>query len=292
MVQQILTVVAPVMLIALLGYVWDRKGLPFDTAMVSTLASNVGAPCLLLSTLLARRPDLGLMLDLTVAAAGLIGVGCLFGAALLRFLRLPLRVYLPAMIFPNSGNMGVPLSMFAFGDAGLVAAVAFFAAISLFQFSLGISLASGRFSVRGVLSSPVLWAMFAALAMIRFDIPVPEFAANTIQVLAGLVIPLMMLSLGTSLARLKVTALGRSVGFSLFRLGTGFAIALGMTHLLGLSGAARGAVMIQSAMPTAVFNYLFALRYDNRPDEVAGIVVISTLLSFLTLPLLLAFVLG
>src|SRR5262249_33885910 len=101
-----------------------------------------------------------------------------------------------------------------------------------------------------------------------------------------------LLSLGTSLTRLKLTGVARGFGFSLFRLAGGFAAALTVTTLFHLEGAARGAVLIQSSMPAAVFNYFFALRFNNRPDEVAAIVFISTIASFLTLPLLMAFVLS
>jgi predicted permease len=115
--------------------------------------------------------------------------------------------------------------------------------------------------------------------------------SNTIATLGNLTIPLMLMSLGTSLASLKVVGLRRSVGFSVFRLAGGFGLSLVAVWLLDLDGAARGAVVIQSTMPSAVFNYLFAARYDNRPGEVAGIVFISTIFSFLALPLLMAFVL-
>lgn len=292
MVSQIFAVVAPVLLIALLGYVWDRKGLPFDTSMVSYLSSNIGAPCLLLSTLLTRRPDPSVMLTMMGATTAMMVITGVVGYTILRTLRQPMRVYLAAMMFPNSGNMGIPLCMFAFGTEGLVASVAVFATVSLFQFSLGISLASGRFSARDILSSPVLWAMGAGLLLLIFDIKLPTFLGNTIDVLAGLVIPLMLLSLGTSLARLKIKSLSSGLAFAAARIGGGFLVAVGVTHVFGMTGAARGAMIIQSAMPTAVFNYLFALRYDNQPQEVAGIVVISTVVSFLTLPFLMAYVLG
>jgi predicted permease len=292
MIQQIFAVMAPVLLISALGYLWDKRRMPFDTGMVSYLASNIGAPALLLSTLLARRPAPSAIIDMMLAASGLILIAGALGWGLLKLMRQPVRVYLPAMIFPNSGNMGIPLSMFAFGEAGLVAAVAFFATISVYQFTLGIGLASGRVALREVATSPVIWSLALAFALLSFDLRLPAWIANTVEVLAGLVIPLMMLSLGVSIARLKVTALGPSVLCAIFRLVAGFGVALAVCALLGLDGPARGAVLIQSAMPAAVFNYLFALRYDNRPGEVAGIVLISTLLSFATLPLLLAYVLG
>ncbi len=124
------------------------------------------------------------------------------------------------------------------------------------------------------------------------DAALPRWIDGTVDVIAGMVIPLMLMSLGISLSRLKPSALGRSVVFSSARLLLGFAAGVGISALLGLDGIARAAVIIQASMPTAVFNYLFAVRYGNRPSEVASIVVVSTVLSFLTLPILLGFVLS
>ena len=101
-------------------------------------------------------------------------------------------------------------------------------------------------------------------------------------------VPLMLLSLGHSLASLRVGSLGKAMVFSLARLVGGFAIGWIVASAMGLEGALRGVVVIQSAMPSAVFNYMFAERYNNRPAEVAGVVVVSTLLSVLLLPLFLA----
>jgi len=101
----------------------------------------------------------------------------------------------------------------------------------------------------------------------------------------------MLITLGTSLAELRITTLGRSTALALLRLTMGFAVGVGVAHGLGLEGVARGVVIVECAMPAAVFNYLFAHSYNRRPAEVAGVVVISTALSFATLPALIWYVL-
>jgi len=120
---------------------------------------------------------------------------------------------------------------------------------------------------------------------------VPDWIANTASLIGGLTIPLMLLALGVSLARLRIASLKRSLALSLVRLLGGFALGYGIGWALGLSDAARGVLAIQSAMPVAVFNYLFAQLYRREPAEVAGMIVISTILSFATLPALLLLVL-
>lgn len=288
---EILTVIAPVGLIATLGFVWDRKGLPFDTNMVATLVTTIGAPCLIISILLENSPEPEIIKGMATAALCVVGSVAFVGAIGLRLAGQSLKAFLPALMFPNAGNMGIPLCFFAFGEEGLALSVSFFAATALTQFTIGISIAAGRVALRDVATNPVLWASVIAVALLLTDSALPRWIDVTVDVMAGMVIPLMLMSLGISLSRLQPTSLLHSTMFSLARLILGFAAGLGVCALLGLDGVARAAVIIQSSMPTAVFNYLFAARYDNRPGEVAGVVVVSTVISFLTLPLLLGFVL-
>jgi predicted permease len=101
----------------------------------------------------------------------------------------------------------------------------------------------------------------------------------------------MLIAMGVSLARFRITSAGRSVLIAALRLGMGFVVGVGVAELFGLTGVMRGVTILQSAMPVAVFSYLFAVRYNRSPEEVAGTVVISTLLSFASLPALLWYVL-
>lgn len=289
--NDILAIIAPVMVIALIGYVWERRGMPFDQNMVAVLVINIGTPCLLLNALLTNRPDLATMARISGAAVLVMGLTGVVTWGILKVTDLPVRVFLPAMVFGNTGNMGLPLCLFAFGPSGLALAVAFFATQSVLQFSIGQGIASGHISFRSVFRSPTLYAILIGCGLIEAGITLPRFLANSIATLAGLSIPLMLMSLGVSLASLSVVALRRSVAFSLFRLGGGFVLGVAVVWLLGLEGAARGAVIVQSTMPAAVFSYLFAARYNNQPAEVAGIVFLSTIFSFMSLPLLMAFVL-
>jgi predicted permease len=292
MISDILAIITPVMVIVLIGYLWERRGLPFDNTMVTLLVINIGTPCLLLNSVLTNRPDLAVMARISAAAVLVMVLTAVVAWVALRVMDLPMRAFLPAMVFGNTGNIGLPLCLFAFGPAGLALAIAYFATQSILQFSLGISLASGQMSWRRLFTSPALIAILIGCGLIYIDFALPRWVMNTLATLGNVTIPLMLMSLGTSLASLKVVGLHRSVGFSVFRLAGGFALSLVAVWMLHLEGAARGAVIIQSTMPSAVFNYLFAARYDNRPAEVAGIVFISTIFSFLALPLLMAFVLN
>jgi predicted permease len=289
--QQLFAIIAPVLVIALVGFVWEKRRLPFDTNMVSDLITYVGAPCLVTSSLMASRPEPGDMLRIVAAQILITTIIGIAGYLLLKVLGQSSKVFLPSLMFGNAGNMGLPLCLFAFGQHGLAFAVTYYATASTLQFSVGQGIASGEMSARGVVKNPVVIAIVICAVLITTDTALPQWIANTVDVMGKLMIPLMLMSLGTSLTRLKLTGFSRSLGYSAIRLLAGFTVAVVVAWALGLEGAARGSVIVQSAMPAAVFNYFFALRYDNRPDEVAGIVLISTVVSFLTLPLLMAYVL-
>jgi predicted permease len=282
MLAEIFTIIAPVLFIALIGFAWDKRGLPFDTTMVAGLVTNIGAPCLILSTMLDSRPDPRVISDMALAAICVSATAAAVAWAGLKAARMPMKVYLPALTFPNVGNMGVPLCMFAFGTEGLVLGIAFFTVHALLQFTIGVAVAAGRVSVLLVMRNPVLWAAVLSVGLLLADAGLPRWITGTV--------PLMLLSLGISLSRLKPAGLKRSTIFAALRLILGFAVGHAVGVALGLEGVALAAVIIQAAMPTAVFNYLFAVQFNNQPGEVAGIVVVSTVLSFLTLPLLLGYV--
>jgi predicted permease len=215
----------------------------------------------------------------------------LLGWAVLRMAGLPAHSYLPALMFPNGGNVGLPLCFLAFGDVGLALGIAWFAVGAIGQFTIGINIAAGSFAIGKLVRQPLIYAVALAFVFVAFNSRPPAWLGRTTEILGNMLIPLMLLSLGVSLATLKVTRLGRAVALSVARLAGGFAIGLLVASAFGLTGAARGVLIIQSTMPVAIFNYLFALQYKREPADVAGMIVITTVASFATLPLLLLHVL-
>lgn len=288
LLADIAAVVVPVFLIAALGFGWSRAKLPYDSAFITTFAINVATPCLVFSSLVRLTLGGDDLLIMAVASVGSMALAGLLATPILLAFRLPVRVYLPALSFPNGGNMGIPVCLFAFGETGLGLAVLFFAALAVLQFTLGPALAAGRTDVRQVLRTPVIYAVALALLVLLTGIRLPQWATNTTTLLGNCAVPLMLFSLGVALAGLRMDGMVRSLAMSALRLLLGFAAGWAMVTILDLEGTIRGVVLLQSTMPVAVFNYLWALRYNNAPQEVAGMVLGSTALSFLTLPLLLA----
>jgi len=158
------------------------------------------------------------------------------------------------------------------------------------QMSLGLMLVAGHANVLQLLKQPVLWTTAIAVAMVMGDWALPQWLANTAGLLGDITIPLMLITLGVSLASLKIVEWRHSLLFSIVRVAGGFTVGWLVAGWFGLEGVERGVLILQSAMPVAVFNYLLALRYQREPGEVAGMVVMSTLLAFISLPLIVAYV--
>jgi malate permease and related proteins len=281
-------VVAPVFLIALGGYLWVRAGQPFDHALVTKLIAFIGAPALIFSTLANMTLPFDAAARMAAATLVCLLATAAIAAVVLRLAGMPMRVYLPSLTFPNIGNAGLPVCLFAFGQHGMTLAMVFFAVASIGQFTLGPAIAAGQFDLKRLLKVPLLHAVAAAMIVLALGWKIPLWASNTLNLLSGLTIPLMLLSLGVALAELKAANLGRAAAMSAVRLGLGAACGFATALAFGLDGADRGVIVIESSMPAAVFNYLFARMYNNRPDEVAGVILVSTLMSAVTLPLILA----
>ena len=291
MFEQLIAITAPVMICAAIGYTWARLGRPYNTEMVTHLVSSIGVPCLVFSTLVKVDIELSALGEMAVLAFASLVVMGVMGVVILKVWGQSVSAFLPAMVFPNTGNMGLPLAMLAFGPEGMALAVAYFTVCIIFQFTVGVAVSAGHMSTQALLRVPTIYAMALALVFKMTDTAVPAWAGNTIDILSGFTIPLMLITLGISLQQLKVGQFAKSAVVAFTRLALGFFVALALAELLDVEGVMKGVLILQMTMPVAVFNYLFAARYKTDPVTVAGAVVLSTVASFATLPVLMWFVL-
>jgi len=287
MFAELFAVMAPVLIVAGIGYAWVRSGQSYPTDFGTRLVLNVGTPCLVLSTLSRTEVDalaFGQMALACVAVSVIMGA---IGLLLSRGLAQDWKVLVPAYLFPNTGNMGLPISLYAFGEQGLALAVAFFLMLSVGHFTLGMLLSGAERSWRRLLVNPIILSLCAALAVMLLEVQLPRWLANTVNLLGGLSIPMMLITLGVSLASIRPRHIGLGMLLGGLRILCGAAVGWAIAVALELPPLAQGVLVLQSAMPVAVFNYLFAVRANRSPEAVAGLVMCSTLLSFVLLPLLL-----
>lgn len=291
MIAQLLNILLPVFALATIGFVWRRSGVPFEREFLTRLVMNIAGPCLVVSTLSNLSVPPSEFLGMIGASASLIVATMLAAWAVLALSGKQLRVYLPVIGIGNTGNLGLPLCLFAFGAEGLGLAVAVFVVNSVGQFIFTPVIQSGESPLRTLFQTPVVYGAVIGLSLLFTDAQLPQWIDSTLELLANLLIPLMLLALGNTLAELRMTQMGSSLLWGAVRLALGFAVAHVIVLAFGLEGIAKGVIILQGSMPAAVFTYLFAARYNRSPETVASIVLSSTLLSALTLPFLVAYVL-
>ena len=195
---------------------------------------------------------------------------------------------LPPLILPNTGNMGIPICLFAYGTAGLGVASAIASVVILFHFTVGVFLAKKKFTFDVVIKNAPTYGIIISIIFLYFDWKVPKFLENTTFLLTYSTIFLVLMSLGVALTRLKVVSWNKAIILGLVRVIVGPIIGFSLIKVLELSGFAAGVLLIQSAMPSAVLTYLVGSMYSKKKvvDSVASVIVTSTLMSFVTIPII------
>tara|TARA_B100000676_G_scaffold313002_1_gene390576 strand:- start:1762 stop:2544 length:783 start_codon:yes stop_codon:yes gene_type:complete len=260
--------------------------------MVGALALNLGMPCLAFSTLTSLNVSPKAFIEM-VGAYGLVLTFFLFiGLTTIWIMRVPSHTYLPIFTSSNTGNMGLPLCLFAFGPEGLALGICIFVMSSIFSFTVGWSIYAGRLAGDVLYNNPLIYAVGIALIFMISGINPPVWLANATELIGGLAIPLMLVSLGVAIANMRARGAGRIVIICIIKLVGGFTVGYAIASGLGLEGAARGALMIEAAMPVAVHNYMFAQRFNRNAADTASMILISTVISLVTLPFLMWLVLN
>lgn len=291
MIEVLAGILLPVFIVAGLGYCWAKLKLPLERDFVARLVMNIATPCLIVDSVSKLGLPLSEFTTMLVSAVVMFGVAALGAAFVLRLTGLPERSFLPSLTFGNAGNIGLPLSYLAFGDEGLGLSSGVFLTAVVLQFTLAPALQGRRAALKSLVTTPVVYGSALGVVLLGTGAALPAWLDTTVGLLADIAIPLSLLTLGFSLAEFRIQRAPIAIGLGLGRIVLGFGVALGVSELLGLTGVARSVLILQGAMPTAVMSYLLAERYGRNPDDVAGVVLVSTLAVALLLPLLVTYVL-
>ena len=289
---KIFEVIFPVFFVIGVGYFLGKKNPKIDTNFITDFAGNIGTPAMIFYTVTTTGITLSIFVNYFIYALLMIGGFAIIGLILLFLIKKDLSMELPPLILPNTGNMGIPICLFAYGTQGLGVASAIASVIILFHFTLGVFLAKKKFSFEVVIKSPPVYAIIISVIFLYFEIKTPLFLKNTTFLLTYATIFLVLMSLGIALTRFKIS-LKNSIILSLCRVILGPVIAFIIIYNFDLSGFAAGVLLIQSAMPSAILNYLVGSMYSPKKivDSIASTIVVSTLMSFITIPIVVFFAL-
>ena len=287
-------VLFPVFFVVGIGYYLGKKNPKIDTSFITTFAANIGSPAMIIYSLNAEFITFEVFKSYFWYY--LIAISCFFvvGVSLLYFLKVKDIIReLPPLLMPNTGNLGLPLSLFAYGQSGLGVAGAISALIILFHFTVGVFLADRKFNFDVVIKSPPFYAIIISVILLYYNIKLPTFVENTSSLLTYATIFLILMSLGIALTRLKVFSFNKALVCSVGRVILGPIIGFGVIKIFNLNGFAAGVLLIQCSMPSAVLNYLIATMYSSKKivDSVASTIVVSTFMSFVTIPIVIFFAL-
>ena len=284
---KLIDVILPVFFVIGIGYYLGKKDPNFNTDFITTLAGNVGTPAMIFYTITSTGVTLETFIEYFTYALIIIGGFAVVGLIVLVLMKKDFVSELPPLILPNTGNMGIPICLFAYGTEGLGVASAIASVIILLHFTLGVLLAKKSFSLKILITNMPIYGIIAAVIVLYYDWEVPGFVVNTTFLLTYATIFLVLMSLGIALTKLKVVSWLNASILSGVRIIIGPIIAFGLIKYLNLTGLAAGVLLIQSAMPSAILTYLVGSMYSEKRvvDSIASVIVTSTLMSFITIPI-------
>ena len=284
---KLIDVILPVFFVIGIGYYLGKKDPNFNTDFITTLAGNVGTPAMIFYTITSTGVTLEIFIEYFIYALIVIGGFAAIGLITLWLMKKDIVSELPPLILPNTGNMGIPICLFAYGTEGLGIASAIASVIILLHFTLGVLLAKKSFSLKILITNMPIYGIIAAVIVLYYDWNVPGFIVNTTFLLTYATIFLVLMSLGIALTKLKVVSWINASILSSVRIIIGPIIGFGLIKYLNLSGLAAGVLLIQSAMPSAILTYLVGSMYSEKRvvDSIASVIVTSTMMSFITIPI-------
>ena len=287
-------VLFPVFFVVGIGYYLGKNNKKIDTTFITNFAANIGTPAMVIYAVTSTGINFDIFKDyfwyylLAIMCFSIVGLVNLFLIKTRDIVR-----ELPPLIFPNTGNMGLPICMFAYGSQGLGVSASITSLIILMHFTVGVFLADRKFNINVILKNPPFYAIIFSALVLYYEIKMPVVVINTTEWLMYVTIFLILMSLGIALTRLKIFSLKKSLISSFTRMFIGPLIGFILIWYFDLEGFAAGVLLIQCSMPSAVLNYLVGSIYSPKKvvDSVASTIVVSTLMSFVTVPIVVFFAL-
>jgi predicted permease len=288
--ERILAIVFPVYAIVALGFFYGRSHRP-DMRFANQLNMDIFVPALVFAALASKQFELTQHLNLLLGAAAVVLGSGLLAWPVARMLGVAPKTFVPPMMFTNSGNMGLPLAVLAFGEDALQAAVVLFFVENTLHYLLGTWMLDHRAKPWTLWRVPVIAASLAGLVVSLLKLPLWQPAWLSIKLLGDIAIPLLLFSLGVRLTASKLGDWHISLVGALLAPASGLLIAAVMNAALGLAGREAAMLLLFGALPPAVLNFVFAEKYQQEPARVASIVMVGNAVSLLVIPLTLAWVL-
>lgn len=270
--------VTPIILLAGLGIFLTKKTPYLDSPHLGALVSNVGLPALLLHSVLTMQMELAGMVKIVIATLTVLMCVAVISAVLLRLLGLPKRFYLPPLVNPNTGNLGIPVAFALFGEQGLAVAVVVSSVVQVSHFTLGVGFMSGQYHPAQLLKNGPVVALLLGALLLVLPLSIPAPVMNTLGMLSAITLPIMLMLLGKSLANLSFSdksVLGRALILGVLRPLLGASVAALIVPWFGFNLIQEATIIALQGMSVAVISYMLATKFDGPKDEIALMIMIS-----------------
>jgi predicted permease len=287
---RLVAILFPIFGIVAAGYFYARRHKP-EMAVANRLNMDVFVPALVFAAMAGKSFDLVAFAPLALGGFLVLAACGLLAWPIAKLVGIQPKTLAPPMMFNNSGNIGLPLAVLAWGEDALPAAVILFMVENTLHFSFGARLLDPKTRILTLWRVPVVFAAIAGLTVATFKIPIWQPLIMAIKMLGDVSVPLLLFSLGVRMTDVSFSEWKVATGSALLRPLAGMLIAVGVIQLLGLQGREAAMLLVFGALPPAVLNFLFAERYQQEPQRVASIVLIGNLAALIFLPLALALVL-
>lgn len=288
--SQIFNTVFPLASIVLVAFFYARVR-PTDMAVANRINISVFCPALIFSVMASKEFHIAQYLDLILAATAVVLGSGLLVWPLCKWLKISPKTLIPPMMFNNSGNLGIPLILLAFGESALPIAVVLFLTENVLHFTVGMYLLNPKSNPLNVLKMPMIIATLLGLVWSFQGWTLAPAVKVSVDMLGQIAIPLMLFALGVRMT---------SVDFGQWRLGvisgvlcplSGVIVAVIWQYFVGMSAQNFAYLLIFACLPPAVLNYMVAELYQQEPQKVASIVLISNIMSIGIIPCVLFYVL-
>ena len=286
MIKQILSITLPIFSIVLVGFIYGRVKKPNMTG-ANQVIIDLALPCLIFTSLSAKQFELTSASLFVLSATIVVIFSGLLIWPLAKYSGTGAKALLPSVMFGNVGPIGIPITVLAFGPEGLAPAILILVFSNILHFSVGVGIMSGRVDAKLIYASPLVWATILGILFSHLQLSLPDWVGISVSMIGTILVPLMLLSLGTRLADSKIEHLKVGAIGSILSIISRLLITYIVLMLVPLEPIQKGALILFAGLPPAVFNYMFADRYKQEPDKVASIVIVGHLLSLLVLPLVL-----
>ncbi|MEJ5211759.1 MAG: AEC family transporter [Burkholderiales bacterium] len=288
---RIFSIVFPVFAVIGLGWWYGRVKRP-DIQVTNQISMDVLVPALVFAALASKSFDFAHYWPLALGGAAVILGSGLLAWPVARLMGVDGKTFVPPMMFNNSGNMGIPLIVLAFGEEALPAAIILFLVEMILHFSLGPYLLAHRLHPLQLMKTPVMAATALGVAVSLSGVTVPGPLYTAIKMVGDASIPMLLFALGVRLNQVSFRDWHLGAASGIVAPATGIVMVLLVAPLLELTPVQQSILLVFGALPPAVLNYLMAEQYRQEPHKVASIVLLGNLASLAVMPVVLAFALS